>query len=750
MSVINEVLEILLAFGGSQGGRPGDIAVRFLLPSVFWTVLAFVALREWRGTGKNKDRLIGIAAVIGLFRELLMFAAEYGSHRGFLSFDALYPFYPPFEHAATMLSGIFIATAFINYTLGLPAFSRRFFAAASAVTVIVYGLSAALWPVFLLEHAGSRFGSFWGDMAFRAAAAFFLSMVLGVFLYRRAQGARVQVALLLGFLFLLLDELLMTVNLATAERHVAIYAPIRHNLHIWAIPLFLGVYWSELNRRLQRALYDIREERHFSQGIIAAIGDGIIVLSREFRILYQNDIDKNMIGEHTGELCYKVLENRDRTCENCPVERSMRDGEVHRGERHVEFSGTALDVEVTASPIRDAHGRIIAAIEVVRDVTERKRLTAEMAKTEKLESVGLLAGGLAHDFNNLLTGIFGNISLARMHADGNDLINERLVEAEKASLRASELTRQLLTFAKGGIPIKKTQPITGIITEAVKFTLSGSPVKAALDLPDDLPQLDVDAGQLHQVFNNLAMNSVQAMPHGGVLTVTAARERVAAGAVLRLPAGEYVRISISDSGSGIPPEILPRIFDPYFTTKETGTGLGLATVYSIVKKHGGGITAGSKPGLGAVFNLYLPLSTGNSAFVAPEKQTITTGAGNILVMDDEQLIVNTAGQMLKALGYRFSCAKDGAEAVFLYQAARRSNAPYDAVILDLTVPGGIGGKETMQQLLDLDPQAVGIVSSGYSNDPVMADYKKHGFKGMLAKPYDANTLGRTLREVRMA
>jgi signal transduction histidine kinase/CheY-like chemotaxis protein len=405
--------------------------------------------------------------------------------------------------------------------------------------------------------------------------------------------------------------------------------------------------------------------------------------------------------------------------------------------------GAVRHVEITASPVRDAGGRIIAGIEVVRDVTERKRLSEEMAKTEKLESVGLLAGGIAHDFNNLLTGIFGNISLAKMHASGNELVGERLAEAEKASLRASELTRQLLTFAKGGIPIKKTQSIAGIITEAVGFTLSGSRVKAAFALPDDLPPLDVDAGQLHQVFNNLALNAIQAMPQGGVLTVTAARDRPAAGAVPRLPAGDYVRISIADTGDGISPDILPRIFDPYFTTKKTGTGLGLATVYSIVKKHGGGIAAGSRPGSGAVFDIYLPLSTGKAAIV-PQKPPVMRGAGTILIMDDEQLILNTADQMLRTLGYRCTCSRDGVDAVSRYKAAFRSKAAYDAVILDLTVPGGLGGREAMQQLLAFDPRAVGIVSSGYSDDPVMADHRLHGFKGMLAKPYDAEALGRAI------
>ncbi len=745
MNIGNEILDILIDFGGTQGGRPGDIAVRFLLPSFFWSVLAFVAFREWRRMREAKDRFVGVAALIGLSRELLMFAAEYGSQRGLIEFGGIYPFYPPFEHAATMLSCIFIATAFSNYLLGWDRFSRIYFASASGVTLILYAVVAALWPAFLQDHPGAAFGAFWGDMAFRVTAAGMLAVILGVFLLGRAKGARVHWALLLGFLFLLLDELLMIVNLLSDEVNVGVYAPIRHNLHIWAIPLFLGVYWSDLNFRLGQALHNIREERHLSQGIIAAMGDGISIQSRDLRVLFQNQIHKEMIGDHQGELCYKAFENRDSPCEGCPVRLSMQDGNVHRGERRNELSGGPRYVEITASPLRDAEGRIAAGIEVVRDITERRRLSEEMAKTEKLESVGLLAGGIAHDFNNLLTGIIGNISLAKMLSADNTQIVARLQDAEKASLRASELTRQLLTFSKGGIPVKRIQPIGGIVREAVAFTLSGSRVKAVFDLPDDLPPLDVDAGQLHQVFTNLAMNAVQAMPHGGTMRVRGSCEQVKAGDLAGLPAGRFVLISVADSGPGIPPQLLTRIFDPYFTTKETGTGLGLATVYSIIKKHGGAISA--RPGQGAVFDIYLPLSSGVAASHNAGPGKVATGTGTVLVMDDEELVLNTAGEMLKALGFTGTFARNGAEAVSLYQAALSRNTPPVAVILDLTVPGGIGGREAMQKMLALDPHAVGVVSSGYSNDPVMADHQRYGFKAMLPKPYDAEALGRVLRDV---
>lgn len=744
-----EILELLVYFGGDQGGQPSHVAVRFLLPSFFWTVLAVVAFRHWRQIGEKKDRYIGIAAVAGLARELLMFTAEYGSMRGLLSFDSLYPFYPPFEHAATMLSCIFIAAAFINYNLGKTQFSRRYLLLAASLTLIIYMVTAFLWPVYLSSHPRAPFGSFRGDMVFRVAAALFMGTALVVFLQAKMRGVKAQTALLLGFTFLFLDEFLMIFNLASKERHVAIFAPIRHNLHIWAIPLFLGVYWSDLKYSLQKALQDFKQERSRSEAVIAAIGDGISIQDTEFRILYQNQVHRELTGDHWGKLCYQAYEKRDRPCEDCPVTKTMLDGNIHRAERSMELPAGRYYVEITASPLRDAEGRIVAGIEVVRNVTERKRLHHEMAKTEKLESVGLLAGGLAHDFNNLLTAVAGNIGLAAHHLDAGAPGDayKRLVDAEKASERATCLTRQLLTFSTGGVPIRKTASIIDIIRDSIGFTLTGSNVKARFRFPDAIPPVEVDVGQIHQVFNNLAINAVQAMPNGGVLTVTLGKERITGEpSRLLLPPGDYIRIEVADTGTGIPPDIISKIFEPYFTTKGTGTGLGLATAYSIMKKHDGIITAVSGLGAGAVFHVYLPVSNAKEVPADAGNGDIIRGTGNVLVMDDEPLILDTACAMLKALGYGCAFAKDGAEAVAMYRTARNTKAPYDVVILDLTVPGGIGGREAMQKLLALDPHAVGIVSSGYSNDPVMADHLQYGFKGCIAKPYNAETLGRVIHD----
>ncbi len=569
-----ELLNLLSYFGG----RPDAVAVRFLLAAFFWSVLALVSFREWQAARDRKDLFVCTAALIGLFRELLMFAAEYGGMRGLLSFDSLHRFYPPFEHAATMLSGIFISTAFINYLGKKQApLSRRYFLTSVSVTLFLYVVTASLWPGYLAAHPGLEFGSFWGDMAYRVAACLVLGIAIAVFVLARIQGGRVQGALLTAILFLFLDEFLMIFNLATGERHVALFAPIRHNFHIWAIPLFVGVYWSDQNHRLRKALKDIRGERLRSEAIIAAIADAITIQDRNFRILFQNQPNKDMVGDHAGELCFKAYEKKDKRCDDCPVSRTFEDGKVHHVERTLMLNGSPRIFEITASPLRDSDGRIIAGIELVRDVTEKKRLQDEDVKSQKLESIGLLAGGLAHDFNNMLTTIYGNIGLAKLSIGDGHEASEQLEAAERAALRATGVTRQLLTFAKGGAPLKKVCSIADLVRESVAFTLSGSAVKAEFTMAGYICPVDVDPGQMSQVFNNLTLNAMQAMPNGGIIRIAIDTVRIPDPMPPLVP-GEYARIVVSDTGIGIPEDLQIRIFDPYFTTKQKGNGLGLATV----------------------------------------------------------------------------------------------------------------------------------------------------------------------------
>ena len=415
-------------------------------------------------------------------------------------------------------------------------------------------------------------------------------------------------------------------------------------------------------------------------------------------------------------------------------------------------NGLRVDAEVIA-------GRFIfqnkpSNLLVVRDISERSRTEYELVKARQLDSIAALSGGIAHDYNNLLTAIIGNITLAQTYLDPDDKVFLLLSQALAASQTAKDLTQKLITFSKGGTPDKKIADVAKLVRSTTEFTLSGSNLKCDYEFADNLFAVEVDGRQIGQAIHNVIMNAREAMPQGGPLEIRA--ENVKKDADLPgLRNGKYVKISITDQGKGIPKKNLNRIFNPYFSTKKVndkkGTGLGLSICHSIIKKHGGNVTVSSTYGKGATFQIYLPCSNGK----APDQRDSETteqeipifGEGRILVMDDEAMIRKLAGELLTYLGYTVDFAPDGTEAVKRYKKALDSEAPFDAVILDLTVKGGMGGKKTIQHLTKIDPHVVGIVSSGYSNDPVIAEYKRHGFKGVVTKPYTMGELGEKLNRV---
>jgi signal transduction histidine kinase/ActR/RegA family two-component response regulator len=388
-----------------------------------------------------------------------------------------------------------------------------------------------------------------------------------------------------------------------------------------------------------------------------------------------------------------------------------------------------------------------ANAELRTQIAEKQRIEEELSRTRHLESLGILAGGIAHDFNNLLTAIMGNTSLAKMFTEPDTKIYARLEEVEKASLRARDLTQQLLTFSKGGAPIKKVTSIADVICDSSRFALRGSHARCKFNIMEDLWPVEVDEGQISQVISNLAINADQAMPEGGVVEIRAENVTLLKGQVVTLEPGRYIRLSITDSGIGIPKDHLNKIFTPYFTTKQRGSGLGLATSYSIINKHGGLIIVESEIGHGTTFSIYLPASGKDIPEKEIKSMTTITGSGKILVMDDEEFIRNTAGEMLATVGYTVGYADDGAQAIDLYIRARESGEPYDLIIMDLTIPGGMGGVEAIQKLLEIAPDAKAIVSSGYANGPIMADFKEYGFKGVIAKPYRTDELCKVVQNV---
>ncbi|MDQ3969483.1 MAG: ATP-binding protein, partial [Thermoproteota archaeon] len=390
----------------------------------------------------------------------------------------------------------------------------------------------------------------------------------------------------------------------------------------------------------------------------------------------------------------------------------------------------------------------IRVIIASRDTTEHRRMEEERLRAQKLESLGILAGGIAHDFNNMLTAILGNVSLAKIRMNSENKAYTRLTEAERACLRASDLTQQLLTFSKSGAPVKRIALIEDLIRESATFAIRGSKARCEYSIAEGLWLVEIDEGQISQVINNLVINADQAMPEGGEVRIVAENISLNTEDGVLLKEGKYVRITVQDQGIGIPQENLTKIFDPYFTTKHTGSGLGLAVVYSIIKNHGGYIGVESEVGKGTKFYIYLPaydkaeIDKGNLV-----EERLIHGRGRILIMDDEQIIREVAGEMLSQIGYEVEFARDGMEAVELYKRAKECNRAFDAVIMDLTIPGGMGGREAVKKLRDIDPGIKAIVSSGYSNDPVMAEYGKYGFGGVVAKPYKIKELSEVLDRV---
>lgn len=406
--------------------------------------------------------------------------------------------------------------------------------------------------------------------------------------------------------------------------------------------------------------------------------------------------------------------------------------------------GTALTYDENNNPLKlTGTNRDITLYRQTEEALQasEKQLTAEkeranLLKMQKLESLGILAGGIAHDFNNLLSVILSNIQLAEFKlAKGNDAIKD-LKTVEKATLNAAKLTKQLLAFSKGGAPVKQTAVLSEIIEETAEFALKGTPIKVLCSLPPGLWAVEIDTGQISQVLHNLMLNAYQAMPGGGLIKISARNKSVPLKNEMMLKPGNYVMVTIEDQGTGIPEEILTKIFDPYFTTKEQGTGLGLASSYYIIKNHDGYIGVSSKVECGSTFYIYLPASAKKPVPITRPRKLFSEEKGKrILLMDDEPFIRNSVKEFLEGYGYKVQVAEEGAKAVILYNKGKEMSEPFDVVIMDLTIPGGIGGKEAAQEILKIDPKAKIIVSSGYSNDPVLANYLEYGFCNVITKPF---------------
>lgn len=413
---------------------------------------------------------------------------------------------------------------------------------------------------------------------------------------------------------------------------------------------------------------------------------------------------------------------------------------------HVRRDGTTFPCEVTLNRVEVGDQSMLQA--VVRDITDRKRQQQELIKTQKLESLSVLAGGIAHDYNNILSGILGNVSLAIDCLEPESEAHEILIDAENATMRASNLTKRLLTFSTGGTPVTEKAIISDLIRESVEFALSGSNIRYQFTFAEDLGVVEIDKGQFSQVIQNLVLNAKQAMPGGGILEVAAENVLVEDTYPFLISRGKYVKITMKDTGDGIPKEHLDKVFDPFFTTRPTASGLGLSAAYSVIEKHGGTISVESTVGNGATFTIHLPqMAKHTPARQVDETETSTplsdssqAGANRILIMDDEEIIRKVADKALTRVGLVVDHACNAPEAVALFKQAHTSDRPYSLVILDLTIPGGMGGKEVIKALMEIDPGVKAIVCSGYATDPVMADFTHYGFIGAFIKPFRLDDL----------
>lgn len=509
-------------------------------------------------------------------------------------------------------------------------------------------------------------------------------------------------------------------------------------------------------RERKRYEEDIAAEQEMLAVTLRSIREGCITADNRGRIMMLNPVAEEIVGwtqpeaadRHLGEVL-KLTTRR----KNQPINADLILDQPEQLTAQMLLQardGTERLVEASAAPIRNRDERKLGVVIVLRDVTEKIRIEDERHRAEKLESLGLAAGGIAHDFNNLLTAIIGNLSLALLGAPAGT--KERVEASKKASLRAQDLAQQLLTFAKGGAPIKRTASMRQLVLDTVGFSLSGANIRSEFSIPEDLWPVDIDAGQISQVISNLTVNAVQAMAQGGTLHVKGENFQIepdspATRAPNALRPGRHIRITVRDEGTGMPEEVLKKVFDPYFTTKPKGSGLGLATSYSIVKNHDGIIRVESHPGVGTTFTIDLPASDTEVAVEeAPSAVKRLARKGKILVLDDEEVICELVACALAPAGFTVTASYTADHSIQTYREAMEAGEPFDLVIMDLTIPGGMGGKEAIKKLKEIDPTVKGIVSSGYAMDPIMSRFSDYGFCGVIAKPYDIAQLERVVSE----
>jgi len=494
-----------------------------------------------------------------------------------------------------------------------------------------------------------------------------------------------------------------------------------------------------------KLLGEVQKSEAGYRNLFNSINDAIYVLDENGRLLDVNRGAETMYGYGRASLLGKTPDMLVEPGAGAHASAAAAISRAQQGEAQlVEFSGLSSDGTVFPQEVRfvpATYGGSRVVIAVARDISERKRVEAELMRTQKIEAIGVLAGGIAHDFNNLLQAVFGFLTVAKRKVDQRDRVLLMLEKSENALTMAVNLTTQLLTFSMGGKPVKRSIALGPVIESATRFALSGSSSDCRFNIEPGLWPADADEGQITQVVQNIVINADQATPGGGIISVIARnRDRGDAPAASVPGPGRWIEIVVQDTGSGIAEKDLPRIFEPYFTTKMTGSGLGLATSYSIVKNHGGMIEVSSRVGKGSSFSIWLPAGGTIADNAVRSEPPAAIRKGRILIMDDEAVVRDAVGVMLDTLGQEVEYAADGAAAIECYRAARAAGSAFDVVILDATVRGGMGGEEAMRLLREIDPAVVAVVSSGYSDNALVSNYQQHGFRAFLQKPFSLESL----------
>ncbi len=590
--------------------------------------------------------------------------------------------------------------------------------------------------------------------AIAVPVAYLVTYLLAVILPRAFRGSFNAKALLAGFIPFMACVVFDIVLHALLMKVEGLYlSGIGFAAFILSINFILANDFVSNQIKVEHLNRDLLSEKERLQVTLASIGDGVIATDTGSTVIMVNDQARGILGRfgklEEGMSFIRFMDGIDPRHDF----RVLFD-EMVKSPKKMEFisqtGGGESPVTLAGSiaPIQTREGAKGAVI-VLRDITQDIKLQKEIMKMKNLESLGILAGGIAHDFNNILMAIVGNINFAKYLVAENSEVKELLLEAERASLRAKGLTQQLLTFARGGAPVRQVSSIEEVIRESSLFVLRGSSVKVVFNFAPDLENVNVDIGQFSQVIQNVVINAQHAMPDGGVLDVSAENVDEEQGERFPLKTGKYVRISIKDTGQGIPKNVIGKIFEPFFSTKPGGSGLGLATALSVIKNHEGHIAASSDDGRGTEIAIYLPACARKGMRLPESASTLAKSFGRVLIMDDEHDVLLIADRIFRIHGMIPTLVSSSDAAIRSYREAMLSGEPFRMVVLDLTMPGGVGGDEVLRRIMELDPKAVAVISSGYANDPIMAEYKSYGFRGVMVKPYRVEDVSSVIRALRL-